>query len=562
MFTLIRFVRFAFGLLAAAVVFVSPLFSADDETALPKDKPPIDTASPAVTTADAQKNLVENSVVKIFAQVRRPDLAKPWIKQSPQEISGSGVVIEGKRILTNAHIVQYASQVQVQANQAGDKLSATVEFVAPGIDLAVLKIEDETFFDAHPPLPRAASLPQIKDSVLVYGFPTGGTSLSITKGIVSRIEFTHYSHFVSGLRVQIDAAINPGNSGGPALVGDKVVGLAFSHLVNAQNIGYIIPSEEIDLFLKDIADGRYDGKPALFDELQTLENPALRNFLKLDKTVSGMVVNDPFYDDTAYPLKKWDVITKIGEIKIDDQGMIKIGDGLRVRFAYQVQNIAKNGRLPLTLVRGGKEMAVELPVSPNRPKLIPILRGEYPPYFIFGPIAFSIASEDLIGALTSSTTGNMVNLGLSLSASPLITRRGDKPAFEGEQLVIVPAPFFPHKLSKGYSNSTLAVVESINGTRVKNLLHLVQLLRDSKDEFIVVDFAGHGRETLVFPRAEMVSATEEILSDNGVRALGSPDVMAVWDAVKSTAQAADKPAAKPEAKPTATTKQESKPAKK
>jgi S1-C subfamily serine protease len=559
MFAPLRFARFMLGAIAAVVVFVPSPVSADDETA-PKGKTFAETTPASTTTSDgdAAKNLVETSVVKIFAQVRRPDLTKPWTKQSPQEITGSGVVIEGKRILTNAHVVQYASQVQVQASQAGDKISATVEFVAPGIDLAVLKLEDETFFDSHPALARATTLPQIKDTVLVYGFPTGGTSLSITKGIVSRIEFAHYNHFVSGLRVQIDAAINPGNSGGPALVGDKVIGLAFSHLNNAQNIGYIIPSEEIDLFLKDIADGHYEGKPALFDEFQTLENPSLRTFLKLDKAASGMVVNEPFSDDAAYPLKKWDVITRIGETKIDDQGMIKISDSLRVRFAYQVQNISKNGRLPLSVIRGGKEIALELPVSPDRPKLITLLHGEYPPYFVFGPVAFSIATEDLIAALTSGTSANMVNLGLSLSASPLITRRGDKPAFEGEQLVIVPAPFFPHKLSKGYSNSTLAVVEKVNGTRVKNLLHLVQLLRDSKDEFIVLEFAGRGREKLVFPRAEMAAATEEILSDNGVRALGSPDVLAVWEAGKSANPSAEKPTV---VSPTAP-KSETKPAKK
>ena len=79
----------------------------------------------------------------------------------------------------------------------------------------MLKLDDDSFFDAHPPLPRAAKLPEIKDAVMVYGYPEGGTSLSITKGIVSRIEFVPYNAPVSGLRIQIDAAINPGNSGGP-----------------------------------------------------------------------------------------------------------------------------------------------------------------------------------------------------------------------------------------------------------------------------------------------------------------------------------------------------------
>ena len=162
--------------------------------------------------------------------MRYPNPYQPWTKHSPEDITGSGVVIEGKRILTNAHVVNYASQVQIQANQAGDKISATVEAIAPGIDLAVLKLDDEKFFDTHPPLARAKALPGIKDVVLAYGFPEGGNSLSITKGIVSRVEFTPYNFPVSGLRIQIDAAINPGNSGGPAVVGDKMIGLTFSRL--------------------------------------------------------------------------------------------------------------------------------------------------------------------------------------------------------------------------------------------------------------------------------------------------------------------------------------------
>jgi len=100
-------------------------------------------AEPAGTNVVAPTSgVIENSVVKIFSTVRYPDLYKPWTKQSPEEQTGSGVVIEGKRILTNAHVVNYASQVQIQANQAGDKISATVEYIAPGIDLAVLKLDD------------------------------------------------------------------------------------------------------------------------------------------------------------------------------------------------------------------------------------------------------------------------------------------------------------------------------------------------------------------------------------------------------------------------------------
>ncbi len=87
---------------------------------------------PTLPTADFK---VENAVVKIFATKRNPDPFRPWTKQPSQEISGSGVVIEGKRILTNAHVVLYASQIEVQAHEGSNKISATVEACAPGIDL-------------------------------------------------------------------------------------------------------------------------------------------------------------------------------------------------------------------------------------------------------------------------------------------------------------------------------------------------------------------------------------------------------------------------------------------
>jgi S1-C subfamily serine protease len=469
---------------------------------------------------------VEASVVKVFSTLRRPDPFKPWTKEPADEISGSGVIIEGKRILTNAHVVLYASQIQVQAYQAGDKVSARVVAIAPGIDLALLELDDEKLFDTHAALKRAVELPDVKDAVMAYGYPAGGSNLSITKGIVSRIEFAPYNRPVSGMRVQIDAAINHGNSGGPAVVGDKMIGLAFSSLGGTQNIGYIIPNEEIELFLKDIADGKYDGKPAMFDDLQTLENPALRAFLKLPPGVQGIVVHEPYVRQGPSPLKQWDVITKIGDTPVDDQGMVQLGAGasLRIRFQYLVQRLAKNGKVPLTLVRAGKTMTVQLPVSPTYPLLIPDKAGEYPPYFIYGPLVFSGATSSLMGY------GMREMGGTGMLTSPLVKRMMDPPAFAGEELVVVPSPFLPHKLVSGYGNPAGSVVKSVNGVAIKNLQHLVEVLRDDHGEFLTFEVAQRGGETYVFSRKDLDAATEEILNDNGIRSQGSAELMKVWAA--------------------------------
>ena len=475
---------------------------------------------------------LSNSVVKIYATRLNPDPGKPWNKQSPANITGSGVVIEGNRILTNAHVALYASQVQVQANESGDKLPATVEAIAPGIDLAILRLEDESFFASHAPMPRATTLPALKDSVLAYGFPTGGDSQSITRGIVSRIEFVGYRHQVSGLRIQVDAAINPGNSGGPVVAGDKMIGLTFSNIPSAQNIGYIIPNEEIELFLQDIADGRYDGKPAFFDALQTLENPALRAFLQLDKDTKGMVVFEPLHSDANYPLKKWDVITHIGDTPVDAQGMVTVGDGLRVRLHYLVQKVAKNGKLPLTVVRAGKSMPIQLPVVSTVPKLIPELVGTYPPYFIYGPLVLTKATADMLPGFQSagSSNANAANamVGWSLTANPLVTQRSSDATKALEELVVVSAPFFPHKVANGYGSMVYRVIKAVNGTPVRSLSHLVSVLRDMQDEFVTLDVDMKGGETVVFRHKDILAATEEILTGNSIRSQGSEQIMKVW----------------------------------
>jgi S1-C subfamily serine protease len=469
--------------------------------------------------------LIENAVVKIFSTLRAPDPFRPWSKQSPREVTGSGVVIEGKRILTNAHVVLYAGQIQVQANREGNKVPATVEAIAPGIDLAVLKLEDDSFFDNRAAVTRANTLPEIKDTVLAYGFPTGGASLSITKGIVSRIEFANYNYPVSGLRIQVDAAINPGNSGGPAFAGDKMIGLAYAVLGNSQSIGYIIPNEEIELFLKDIADGHYDGKPAMFDEMQTLDNPALRTYLKLDKSVQGIVVQQPFRTEAAYPLKEWDVITSIGDMPIDNEGMVKLGNSLRVKFTFEIPRFVKDGKIPLTILRNNKPATVQLPAAYDRPLIIADLRGGYPSYFVYGPIVFSTATTQFLGLFNNNAS---IMNSYAFNRSPLLVHRGDAPDREHEELVVVAAPFFPHKLVNGYGSRFGSVVQSVNGVPVRSLRQLVAMLRDLKDEFVIFRFDQRAGETLVFPRKEMLAATEDILTDNGIRSQGSPDLLEVW----------------------------------
>jgi S1-C subfamily serine protease len=461
---------------------------------------PLLAASAAGAEDKADKD-VRRSVVQVFATQRVPSVLKPWQKQSPREVAGSGVVIEGRRILTNAHLVLYASQVYVQPYQGSDRHAARVVRVAPGIDLALLQLEDDAFFKGRPPVRRAAELPEVRDTLSVYGYPIGGSSLAVTRGTVARIDFGPYAYAELGLHIQVDAALNPGNSGGPALVKDQMVGLVIGSAAEGQNIGYLIPNEEIDAFLKD--GGK--PKPRIRDELQTLQNEALRKRWKVGRDTRGVLVRAPHSPAASYALRKGDIITRVGSYDLDNDGMVRIKDNLRLAFHYVVPKLARDGRVPVTVLREGKARALDLPVPAATRPLVRPLMGKHPPYFVWGPLVFSPATLSLA----------MLLEGHVQDGSPLLTRRNDEVAFDGEELVVVVA-MLPHRLSKGYGDPVGQVVREVNGTRIRNLRHLVEMLRDAKGPFVEFEFCEKYVETLVFDRKEVLAAMDDILSDNNI----------------------------------------------
>lgn len=469
------------------------------------------------------QDIERDCVVKIHVTQRPPDYYRPWAKASQRKTAGSGVLVAGRRILTNAHVVEYASQIFVQPHQSTEKIPASVFAVAPEMDIAVLQLEDESWFEGHEPLPLADGLPSVKQTVNVYGYPIGGDDMSITEGIVSRIDYANYYHNTGGLRIQVDAALNPGNSGGPAVIDGQIVGLVFSKIIQAENIGYLIPAEELARFLTDIEDGTYDGKPTLFDDLQATENEALRAKLGLDKEMGGVMVREPYLDDKSYPLRPWDVITQIGEHPLDNQGNVRIDDELRMNFKYLIPKLAHDGTVALTRFRAGETLEVEVPVHREINLVIPSLRGTYPRHFIYGPLAFTAATQEFLAGL-----GGRGRAYLAAVRSPLITRQFDRPAFEGEELVVMANRMFPHRIVKGYSNLPFGVVTHVDDQPIRNLRHLVTTLRDATGEFITLDMAG-AHETLVFQRTQLDAATEGILEDEGIRYQCSADLRDVWE---------------------------------
>ena len=468
----------------------------------------------------------DDAVVKVTAFLRPPNAVRPWDNGQPVQVTGSGAYIGENRIVTNAHVVAYGSEIYVQWSPTGEKGEAKIEALSADLDLAVLTVANAKFFDKREPLLRAKELPKVKDSVTVYGYPRGGDGLSITQGEVSRLNAVNWGAEGAGMQIQTTAAINPGNSGGPAIVGGKMIGVVYSILHDAQSIGYVIPAEEVDYFLSNIKNGRYAGKPRA-NELATqpIHNPAMRRMLKMQPADPGVLVLQPTSDGA---LRANDVLTKIGDFPINNAGLVLPSPNLSVAFSYMIPKLARGNSVPVSVRRDGKLLSVELTIQRENPFVIKNYDGDPLPYFIHGPLVLVPAK------LSDINTTYAKALGGFFADSPLNARKNEFARLPGEELVVV-SNQFRHKIADGYVSYTGKVVKSINGTPVKNLHHLVEIVRDSRDDFLRLTFP-EGRLTviMVLDRMEIEAATEQILDDNGIAPArrGSADMMAVWNAKK------------------------------
>jgi len=322
--------------------------------------------------------------------------------------------------------------------------------------------------------------------------------------------------------------MNPGNSGGPAFVGDQLVGLSMSIRSNAENIGYIIPCEEIARFIEDVEDGEYSGKRRLSYQYSTLQNQNLRDKLQLENDMGGLLVaGSPDFRNRDEGMRKMDVLLEIGGQKIDRTGKVKIRDDLRLSFNYLIPHLEADGYLPVTLLRNGKLLETKVKLASDQNIVMPFIGQKQPPYFIYGPIAFSIANQEFLSAINKKSRENLANAG-----SEVLYRRYDYAQQEGEEVITCTRKFFPHQMIKGYSDPQLSVLKTVNGIEILNMQQLVEQLSELKrDDFVTFEFAWVNKRRpliIILRHGEVLDAMEDILDDNGIRLAYSKEFRDLW----------------------------------
>jgi S1-C subfamily serine protease len=464
--------------------------------------PPVQNPLPAPVVASRSNGKVQNSLVRITATEVEPDYRAPWNSGGIQRGIGAGFVIEGNRIMTNAHVVSNARYLTVERDGDPNKYPATVLFVAHDCDLALLKVASPDFFKNMTPL-TFGGIPELESVVSAYGYPLGGERMSVTTGIVSRIDFQLYTHssIDQHLAIQISAQINPGNSGGPVMQNAKVVGVAFQGYSGdvAQGVAYMIPTPVIRRFLSDIKDGHYDKYVDLGLTPIKLQNPAQRRFLGLKDDDRGILVGTVIAaGPSAKGVKEGDVLLAIDDHPIASDGTVEL-EGERVDMPEVVERKFKGDSVKLDILRDKKPLTVTVELGSVWPYAY--LAHGYdvrPRYIVYGGLLFQPLTLDLVEAYQPTD----------------IRLRHYFDYFVTEQIylehpeVVVLTNILPDPTNTYLAAYRASIVDEINGQKVRTLSDLAKAFSETADRF-VIRMIGDGPPLVLDPK-EVESARERI----------------------------------------------------
>lgn len=341
------------------------------------DQEPCLTALSSQLWEKLQKNL-QNTVIQLIVTCNERNVLQPYKVPKQGQCCGSGFIInQDGEIITNAHVVNGAISIMAQMPAFG-KHQFEVELVGimPEKDVALLKFKAEDIEMIKNSLGKIPFL-KLGDSdsvhrsqeILALGYPLGQQSLKSTTGVISGRE--------TGM-IQMSAPINPGSSGGPSLnCHGHVIGINTSSMMGSQNVNYIIPINDLKIFLKDLRAGGLVRKPyiGVYQSMATAELlKALNNPLPGGTYVVDVMTDSPLYNQ----LKTGDMIYEINGLPVDLYGDVTVPwSEDKVSTAEYISRLSVGEKVKLVVYRKGKKMNFECTF--DRKKLLPI-RQMYPEY--------------------------------------------------------------------------------------------------------------------------------------------------------------------------------------
>lgn len=429
--------------------------------------------------------------VKIFTTASEYDYQSPWREPTIERWTGSGFVIDGHKIITNAHVAGGSIFLEVELANDSVKYPATLKAVSHECDLAMLEVDDPEFWKKTTAL-SLGNTPQQMQKVAVHGFPIGGEGYCITTGKVSRIENDFYAHGEQMmLSTQVSAPINPGNSGGAVLDRNKqVVGVVHQSLRGGQNIGYMIPADIVKHFIRQVRTKNM-GFPSLNLETQTMENPYLREKYGLGEHLSGILIRSiPALSCAKNHLEVGDVILEVNGTVVNNDGSVRLESLKHVDYRYLINSSKMGDNITFKILRANKVLSHTFKLTDSfstTHAILPRSYGQQPTYFI---IAGSIVVQPVSKNLQTDWGRSYTNQAKSSKE---------------EQILVINSVLKNH-YSHGYEGFSGEIIEKINGVEVKDMRQLIKAVLANKEKCHSLETRS-GKQ-LVIPNVSKAEAAE------------------------------------------------------
>lgn len=439
-----------------------------------------------------------NSLVQITTFMTQFNWQEPY-KTPEQRLSFSTAffIDSNGYLITNYHCVAESIVIYLQLPCFGKKrLEARIVAICPARDLALLRLTEDSFNQIKNKLDTTIKPFEFGDSdkveraeeIMTLGYPLGQEWLKVTVGNVSGIQALNEKQYI-----QIDAPINPGNSGGPALNKyGKVIGVN-TLVINKngiQNVGYIVPSKEVLIFLNQTENLRkIEFLKTEEDNVSIIDVPlggilyhgspeALVLFLN-NPLPGGVYIADVIEDSLFYRagLRKNDMIYKINEYDVDRFGEISVPwmkDKLSLASFLNTMNI--ENYLEIIVYRNGKKIIIK-----TKWNIINNLSIKY-----FYPMYEEIEYVIIGGMVIMPLTMNHIQMYSHLSED-LIPYRKIKNQINGKIGITHVLPNSVAEQAR-YVNPGMLIKE-VNGEEVKSINDLEKsLLKSIKSNFLTLKF--------------------------------------------------------------------------
>lgn len=407
---------------------------------------------------------VKDTVVQVFSQILEFNFLEPY--KTPNQYSAYGTAFfinDQGDLITNAHVVNQAPTVWIQVPSLGKQIiDVEVISVSPERDLALLRVKPEGLKAIRTAL---GSIPYLSlgnsdsvkrsEEVLALGYPLGQQSLKSTSGVISGRE---------GQYIQMSAPINPGNSGGPLLnAAGEVIGINSAGVTEAQNIGYIIPINDLKNVLPDMRSMKLVRKPFL----GVLFNNATESLTELlgNPEPGGCYVVEVVEKSTLAMagVKRGDMLYEINHLPIDRYGeMLVPWSEDKISIVDYVSRLSVGEQIDLVVYRNGERKALAAQFSQAE---LPAIRKFYPGY---EEIDYEVAAGMVVMPLTLNHIA-----GLAKSVSGLAKFAELK--HQTEPTLIVTHIFPSSQLYRSRSIAIGSTINEINGC----LVHTLQEFRDA-----------------------------------------------------------------------------------